>query len=109
MKKIFYTVLLSLVLLPLSAYAGTGGSISATDVEQEVIVYGNHLLLVNDGANEVFFEVTQTGEPDRVATTSSFKLNSGESIVLDTTRDLTEVSLICSAAETATVRYKTWL
>jgi len=108
MKKLLFLLLLLIVISSIT-FASTGGFISATDVEAKTSVSGNHLLLVNDGANEVFVELkAENQSADQTATTSSFELRSGESITVDSDRGFEEISTICSAAETATVRFISW-
>jgi len=99
----------SLVLgLSTLAYAGGGGSISATQSETITNIKGFHLLLVNDGVDEVFIETRQEPEGVQTATISSFELKNGESLVIDSNRGFTAVNVICNTGETATVRFKTW-
>ena len=110
--KTVYKILsvLGLVLLSTNlCFASVGGSISATDSEAKTdIGNSNHVLLVNDGANEVFIELRERNSVTIAATTSSFELKSGESLVVDSNRGFDQVSTICSSAETATIRFFSW-
>jgi hypothetical protein len=82
------------------------GTISSTDVASEVKINANHVLLVNDGTDEVYVKLNST----TVATTADFKIGSGESLVLDAIQGqrLYSVQYVCTATETATVRYLAW-
>lgn len=91
-----------------SVYASVGGSISATDVELTTDVDGSHMLLINDGANEVFLVLNESGKTASLATTSEFELKSGESFLPESNRSFTSVSTICTSAETTTIRFIAW-
>ena len=110
MKKVYKVLgVVGLMLLSTSlCFASTGGSISATDSEAKTDVGGSHLLLINDGANEVFIAIRARNSAAVAATTSSFELKSGESTILDSYRGFDQVSTVCSSAETATVRFLSW-
>jgi hypothetical protein len=87
----------------------TSVSVTATNTNTAIILprMGGHafsVTIINDGPNEVFYD-TYTG----VATTSSALLYPGENRTLEIPMcepryAVTNVGLICSAAETATVR-----
>lgn len=109
-KKV-YKVLGVLVFALLSSnlcFASIGGSISATDSEAKTDIGGSHVLVVNDGANEVFIELRERNRSAVTATTSSFELKNGESATFDSDRGFDQISTICSSAETATVRFISW-
>jgi len=89
--------------------ASGSGTISATQTEQKIDIDARHLLLINDGANTVYISITQTGETAKTATTSDFPLKKGEAWLLDSDRTIDQISLICAAAETASVRYAGWV
>lgn len=63
------------------------------------------VLVINDGSNEIFVSFAST-----TATTSKLKVNSGESIGVTFAPDSgsSGVAIICSTAETATVRVGAW-
>jgi len=108
MKKICLFIL-GMLLISTVVFASSSGSISATDVEAKTVVQGNHLILVNDGADEVFIELkAENQQSAQTATIASFELGSGESATFDSRRGFEEVSTICNAAETATVRFISW-
>ena len=82
--------------------------VSATDVNSVVTVdidasdeKAFTLLLINDGANEVFVDFNNS-----IATSADFQLKSGEFINVSTEGgyDIRVFGIICSAGETATVR-----
>jgi hypothetical protein len=71
------------------------------------------VLIVNDGANEIYYRLFTSGETSANATTASAQLKSGESISFTFTPGSTKevsqayyktLSIICAAGETATVR-----
>lgn len=59
------------------------------------------VIVINDGANEVFVTFSSG-----VATTASVRLNPGESLTWNWRT--TQVGVICSAGETASVRVWAW-
>ncbi len=106
--KIVLGLLIFTVLTVNPCFASKGGSISATDSEAKTDIGGTHLLLINDGVNEVFIELRERNNAAITATTSSFELKSSESATFDSDRGFDQVSTICSSAETATVRFISW-
>lgn len=68
------------------------------------------VLTLNEGANEVFVCVWRTSQAAAACTSAlGFKLNSGESMTLtsgptDDGRGYNNLSIVCSAGETATAR-----
>lgn len=73
-----------------------------------VTVNASTLTVVNDGANEVYVRVFWEGETVADATTSSVEIKSGEGFTFSKTMNIKAISLICAAAETATVRLFYW-
>lgn len=105
MKKILSVIILLFMFSPLAfAIPSKQGTISATDVEATTTLGGYHVVLVNDGPNEVFVAFNKAS----AATTSDFKLDANESVVLDSNDRIDTVRHICSTGETASVRYVTW-
>lgn len=105
MKKIFAAFILLFMFSSVAlAIPSKQGTISATDVAGTTTLGGYHVVLVNDGPNEIYIAFNK----ESAATTSDFKLDSGESITLDSNDRIDNVKHICSAAETASVRYVTW-
>jgi hypothetical protein len=81
-------------------------SVSATQSNTTVSIGfdPSYLLLINDGANEVFVNFTGAA-----ATTSSFEIKAGESLGLTSEAEAdgyigSRFDVICSSGETATVR-----
>lgn len=114
MKKIVSLALL-LSLISLCAFASdismtatesAQGSISGNETAKELIVGGKHILLVNDGASEIFFRLNST----TAATNADFQLKLDEAVVLDAAngQEIYNVKYICNAGETTTVRYLAW-
>jgi hypothetical protein len=72
------------------------------------------VLIINDGANEVYFDLYGDAQTPADATTSSKELKSGEQITFEFggqefdrgsgSKYYKTLSIICAAAETATVR-----
>lgn len=92
-----------LVTMPASAQMGPNvkyQAVSATQVNTNVDFgfRATHLLLINDGANEVYVELGGT-----TATTSDFELKAGENFTIDVP-PMEDIGLICAAGEMATVR-----
>ena len=84
-------------------------SVSATATSQAINFGFNlvHLVIINDGDNEVFLNLEST-----TATTSDVKLEVGESLTWNfaepSRRRPSGIGLICSTGETATVRVSGW-
>ena len=89
-----------------NAKASSQGSLSATAASAELKLNARHILLINDGANEVFVKLNSTS----AATVSDFQIKPTEGVVLDVTegQKIYNVRYICSPAEAATVRYIAW-
>ena len=99
----------SIMFSPLSwAYPTTGGSVSEDDTATVTAVAGHHCAIVNDGANEVFIQFEINSDEGAEATASDFELKNGETITLDTDMRFVQFLSICSAAETAVIRYICW-
>ena len=73
-------------------------SATATNTRTDLADPCYDVLILNDGANEVFVDLF-----DGIATTSDMQVKSGESISINNIAT-TSIGLICSTAETATVR-----
>lgn len=109
MKKLASLFLVLMLVTPIvfAAYTGNPGKLgkseilSATQTAAEYTVARRHLILVNRGADEVYFVINSSA----AATTSNSYLNSGESIVLDASEngEINNLRYICAAAETASV------
>lgn len=110
MKKFFIIFVSVLLMFGMIAEARTskGGSVSVTATAQTVTLAGRHFVLVNDGANEVFVRYGLDSESAGTASVADFQLNSGESITSDSDNNISSASVVCSPAETATVRYLSW-
>lgn len=90
--------------------------VSATAVVTNTTLDSNTqtVLLINDGANEVYFDLYGEAATPADATTSSKELKAGESLEFtfggqefdraSGSRYYKTLSIICAAAETATVR-----
>jgi len=111
----FFAILLSLVLLCSTAFAGdispnakesVQGTISATDAAAVTIIAKAHVVLVNNGANTVRIRFNSTN----AATTSDFALVKDASVTVDATpgNQIHQIGTICAAAETASVVYIAW-
>lgn len=104
-------LLIFLLALVLVAYPSFGGqphfsaTVSVTDVNTNTEITGirgNTVLIINDGAGSVYFDVL-----DGVAVPTGAALDAGESIIVTaggSTLYVTNVGLICAAGQTATVR-----
>jgi hypothetical protein len=99
MKKILTFGLVLMLIFAGSAFA----AISCSDSNTETKLSGSHMILVNDGADEVYITLQ-----NRVATTSDFELQSGEAIAIDSDAEFEEINCICDTAETASVRLLQW-
>lgn len=98
---------LALLAVPVRAELQTQ-TISANSVAQTITVTGGTLVVVNDGANEVYVRVFHEGETAADATTSSAQIKSGETFTFTKDFNITAISIVCAAAETATVRLFYW-
>lgn len=110
MKRI-YIIFLALAVLVAPAktqttfpteFANNAVAVTATNQFLNFGFDASVVTIVNDGTNEIFFSFSL------VATTSKFKLNSGESWSGEVPSPSRGVALICSSAETATVRVGAW-
>jgi hypothetical protein len=87
------------------SYPSEYTTVAAVTDTSQLLTFGfnaTHITLVNDGTNEVFFSFSPT------ATTSKFRINSGESISAVLASPSQGVALICSPSETASVRVGAW-
>lgn len=102
-------LILILMLFSTPLYAGEGGGvISATSTEADTALGGKHVILVNDGPNEVYIRLRQEGAANLNATTSDFSIANGDSATFDSEEGFSQVSTICQASETASLRYVYW-
>lgn len=103
MRKLLIGLLL---ILAVSVSAGElrYTAVSATATSQTLNLNVTTILMVNDGANEIYFRVFDQGTEPSAATTSNAELKSGESVEINRTAGIGSVSIVCAAAETATVR-----
>ena len=115
MKRIAVLAALTLALVCQLGAEPTYTKVSATSTVTNTTLPANTrtVVIINDGANEVYWRLFTNGETPADATTSSAELKSGESIALIFQPGSTyeqqgayykTLSLICAAAETATVR-----
>jgi hypothetical protein len=89
-------------------------SATATVTNTTLPAHTKTVLMINDGTNEVYFSLYNDAETPADATTSSKELKSGESLTFVFSPNSAEsaaggtyyktLSIICAAAETATVR-----
>lgn len=117
MKRIAVLAVLALALVCQLGAEPTYTKVSATQVVTNTTLPENTktVVLINDGANEVYWRLFTSGETAADATTSSAELKSGESISLTYQPGSTDkaagyyktLSLICAAGESATVRLVT--
>ena len=108
-KSLLVCSVLVFLLAPLAFAKSGSGQISATATAASTAVQGSHLIIVNQGSNEVFINVGQDGAVTTAAT-SSFRLDTDEGIAIDAEsgHNFNAVSTICSTSETATVVYIYW-
>jgi hypothetical protein len=99
-----------ILLAVLVALAGSSSAelgyttVSANSTAQTVTVASTNLVVVNDGTNEIYVRVFWEGETVAAATTSSAQIKSGETFAFTKDFNLIGISIVCAAAETATVR-----
>jgi hypothetical protein len=101
---------------PLAGEVGTNNSVSVTSTAQTIAVGATNdpaadVLVVNDStsSNEIYFRLFVCGETVSAATTSSVRLQPGESrsyrfSTSESGNGYCNVSLVCASAETATAR-----
>lgn len=117
MKRILFALglVLALVTAAWALTPYTNNAVSVTDTSQTLALTTassgyRSVLTINDGANEVFVCVWRTSQTAAACTSAlGFKLNSGESMSLtfgpsDDGNGYNNLSIICSAGETATAR-----
>lgn len=103
MNKLLSFILVFTLISNHSAFAvspSKQGTISATDVEGSTRIGQKHVVVINDGTNEVYIKFNTS----TAATTSDFKLEAGEALGLDSTDQIDNIRYICAAAETASIR-----
>jgi hypothetical protein len=103
MKKLLILAVCLLLAGPAVAEVGYS-AVSVTQTSATTTVGGTWLLLVNDGANEVYFRVFRHGDTANAATTSDAELKADESIKFNVEVGFSAVALVCASGETATVR-----
>lgn len=105
MKKIL-SLLLALVLIstPVFAIPSKETTASVTDVSSTIALGGYHVIIVNDGTDEIYLTFNSAS----AATTADFQLNADESITLDSNDRLDNVKVVCASGETASIRVITW-
>lgn len=105
MKK-FLSLLLVFVLIstPVFAIPSKESTSAITDVSSTITLGGYHVIIVNDGTDEVYL----TFNSPVAATTSDFQLNADESITIDSNDRIDNVKIVCASGETASVRIITW-
>jgi hypothetical protein len=105
------TVLWAVLLLSVAsaAVAELGFTrVSAVETAQTSTINAATLLVVNDGASEVYVRVFWEGETVSAATTSSTEIKSGEGFTFSRTLNIQAISIVCATGETATVRLIYW-
>ena len=106
----YLNVLIFSLFLTVPVFADSGsGQISATATSSTTAIGGAHAMFYNEGANEIFL-IIKTNEAAGPATTSHGMIPSGGTAVFDTEspNEFSQVSIICSSGETATVHYWFW-
>lgn len=114
MKRILVALGLVLALVTTAWAEPLYTKVSATAVVTNTTLPANTLsvVVINDGANEVYVRLFTSGETAANATTSSLEIKVGESVQWTYHPGSTDkaggyyktLSIICAAAETATVR-----
>jgi len=88
-----------------------GGTLSVDQSTQNIALEGTfHLMLINDGADEVYIKIVQDEITFTSVTTSDFQLRAGETLVLDTDTPYgyVKMNIRCNTGETASLRYLAW-
>lgn len=85
-----------------------GRTLVAEANSQTFTINASELTIVNDGSNEIYVRVFVTGETAAAATTAYPEIKSGESIEVTRTGNISAISIVCAASETATVRLFYW-
>ena len=107
MKRFLALALLALLAVPAFAELGYT-AVSANSTSQTTTINRGTLVVVNDGSNEVFVRVFYEGETPAAATTANAEIKSSESFTFTKDFNITAISIVCSSAETATVRLFYW-
>lgn len=99
---------LGLVLLAAGAWAELGYTKVLVDSTSKTTdINAGTLVVVNDGANEVYARVFWSGETSAASTSTRAEIKSGESFTFSK-ENVKSISLICATSETATVRLFYW-
>ena len=87
-----------------------GREFGATATSQTFTINTRALVVSNDGSNEIYIRVFAEGETvgDAVANSTTAQIKANESWKYDQTFNIAAVSIVCAAAETATVRLQYW-
>jgi len=85
---------------------GKSGVVSAHNPPQELRVDARHVIMVNDGPDEVYL-ITNSST---VSASGYAYINSGEAFIADSSEngEIYNITYICAPGETASVRYWTW-
>lgn len=84
-----------------------GGVASSSDVAGEVRIRGNHLLIVNAGAQTAYIAIIQIQSSGETVTTSDFPLESGDELLVDGLL-IQSFKHICAAGQSTSLRYLGW-
>lgn len=105
-------VILTLAVLIMASQAPAellGRKLTAEANSQTFTINSGELTIVNDGANEIYIRVFESGETEAAAVAGTHpELASGESLALKRTGGIQAISIVCASGETATVRLFYW-
>lgn len=111
MRRVILAILaLALALSTTASSELLGREIGAVATSQTFTINASTLLVINDGANEIYVRVFWEGETsaDAVANASTPQIKSGEGFTYSKTFNVAAISIICASGETATVRLQYW-
>lgn len=108
MKRIAVLAVLALSIAPWAQGELAFTRVNATQSNQTITLNAPSVVIINDGASEVYIRVFWAGETAAAATTADAELKSSESLVLSKTMGVSAISVICQTSETATVRIFAW-
>lgn len=100
---------LGLVLLAAAAWAELGYRtfVATSAGAQTFTINSGTLVVINDGASEVYVRIFWSGETAADATSSNAEIKSGESFTFSK-ENVSQISAICATGETATIRLFYW-
>lgn len=87
-----------------------GGTFAATHTQGSInLRLTKHLLLYNDGPNTIYYVLNQPAtDRNTEVTTSHTPMKNGEIVGKDSDIGFTEILIICSTGQTASIRYSAW-